>query len=43
MKLEDADNLEEVTAYKAGKEKDEKDPKKLKTEGPWLIFKGKSA
>ena len=34
VKLEDADNLEEVTAYQAAKEKDEKDPKKLKTEGP---------
>lgn len=33
VKLEDADNLAEVTAYKAAHEKEEKDPKKLKTEG----------
>lgn len=33
VKLEDAENLAEVTAYKAAHEKDEKDPKKLKTEG----------
>eukprot|EP00434_Breviolum_minutum_P016325 symbB.v1.2.014386.t1/scaffold1052.1/size141681/3 len=33
VKLEDADNVAEVTAYKAAHEKEEKDPKKLKTEG----------
>ncbi|CAK9063177.1 unnamed protein product, partial [Durusdinium trenchii] len=33
VKLEDADNLEEVLAFKASKEKDESDAKKLKTEG----------
>lgn len=28
----------EVTAYKAAHEKEEKDPKKLKTEGPFLVI-----
>ncbi|CAJ1402872.1 unnamed protein product [Effrenium voratum] len=33
VKLEDAENLEEVLAYRAAKEKDGQDAKKLKTEG----------
>ena len=32
-------SLFEVTAYKAAHEKDEKDPKKLKTEGPPFMLK----